>query len=366
MPDISLLPEDMRGKEEEVRTGKPAEKPQVGGLKMHVPEAAADEDIEIIEVDEGDLATILSDEPLMTRFTYKISATIDKLKDKLTGKKKEAEAPPKLPPQFFKPPKAGLVTKPPQPPGVAKPGEKGEGAVPGKPKASITPQADVPRRVRVIKRVKKPVRVSLISAEDLAKLSIDVGKRKWTLAVVSFLFIAVLAFGYYLISERLSDSRQRLADAREQLDETRVLIDEKQSQWSQYEDLQERLTLLDTVLNKHIVISRMFDFLELRTIPSVSYRTAGWTDDGQLILDAIAKSYDSAARQLIAFEQSETVESMDATSFSWQQSGETDTGVSFQLILKLDADSLRGPLLVQETEDTESIIESATSTALAP
>lgn len=358
MADISLLPDQMRGKEEEVRPKKPTEKTtSAGGLKMHVPEAGVDEDIEIIEVDEGDLPAVLSDEPFMTRLTYRISSALDKLKYKLFGKK-PAVPPPKLPPQFFKPPKAGLVTKPPTPLKAGAP------EAPGKPKARITPREEVPRRVRVIKRVRRPVRVSLISAEELAALSVDVGKRKWTISVVAFLFIAIIAAGYYLINEQVGESRSRLASVTDQLNDMRALIQERQQDWKQYEDLQERLTLLNDVLNKHIMISRMFDFLELRTLPTVAYRSATWSEDGQLVLDVICDSYDSAARQLVAFDNSETVLNAEATSFSKVQA-EGGFEVSFQLILELDADSLRGPLLVQESEDVEAMRESGTPTAAA-
>lgn len=360
-----------------MREGKSAEKkPQAGGLAMHIPETTADEDIEIIEVDEGDLAAVLSDEPFMTRFTYKLSAAIDKLKDQLFSKKDEAP-PAKLPPQFFKPPKPGLVTKAtlvtPGAKPEAKPRAPGD-RVPGKPKAQITPYKGVPRRVRVIRRVKKPVRVSLISAEELASLNIDVGKRKWTFAVVTFVFAAIIGAGYYLITMRMEESHMRLSDVHQQLEETRTIIIEQQDTWSQYEDLQDRLTVLDDVLNEHVVISRMFDFLELRTLPSVAYRTAAWSTDGDLILDVIANSYDSAARQLIAFERSDTVVKVEATSFTAQTTGGEDgvqtTEVNFQLIVELDMDSLRGPLLVQEYGDGESEEEgemetATTSTAMA-
>jgi len=372
MSEISLLPEDMRGKEEEVREGKPAEKIiQEGGLAMHIPDAAVDEDIEIIEVDEGDLAAILSDEPFMTRFTYQLSVAIDKLKDRLFKKEDEA-LPAKLPPQFFKPPKSGLVTKALPSDSGSGPGRKPPlsetGAPTGASKARIIPEEGVQRRVRVIRRVKKPVRVSLISAEELASLSIDVGKRKWTFAVVAFVFAAIIGAGYFLITQQMNASRTRLADLQRQLDETRAANDERQETWSQYEDLEDRLTALDGVLEDHIVISRVFDFLELRTLPNVSYRTAAWSSEGELILDVLADSFDSAARQLIAFEQSDTVVSVDATSFSAQESGEGEAAeVSFQLIIELDAKSFQGPLLVQDSMEDASmeggVEASVTSTA---
>ena len=348
MEDISLLPDNMRGKEEEVRVDKkPAPEAQPGGLKMHIPEAEVDEDIEIIEVDEGDLAAVLSEEPFMTRMTYQLSLGIDKLKNQLFGKKEDAP-PPKLPPQFFKPPKTGLVTK------------KGPGMKPGAPvpagtgthKARIVPQGEAPKRVRVIKRVRKPVRVSLISAEELAVYSIDVGRRKWTLFVFTLLFAAIIAGGFFLLRSRIDDSNNYLADVEQQILDVRTAIDERLDTWSAYEDLEIRLSLLDDVLNEHVVISRMFDFLEIHTLPTVSYGSAAWTSDGSLALDVKADSFDTAARQLLVYEESEVVQSVDATSFSSQTGGEGESAdVTFQLTLQFDAGSFSGPVLTEVEAD---------------
>lgn len=353
MSDISFLPEHMRAQEEAEKAHPKKPEQESGGLKMHVPDAVVDEDIEIIEVDEGDLAAVLSEEPFMTRFTYKLSLTFDKLKARFFRKE---EAPPsKTPPQFFKPPKPGLVTKPGAVPSVQAGKEKPPGE-PGRPKARITPQAEVPRRVRVIRRVRKPVRVSLITAEEIAVLSVDIGKRKWTMGVITLLFIAVIVAGHFLLSNRVEASERRLSGVEAQLAETEARVSERLNVWSRYKDLELRLTMLDEVLNTHIVISRLFDFLELRTLPSVTYSSANWGTNGTLTLDVSADSYDTAARQLVAFEESDIVTRADATSFNAEVDPMTGLAgsVVFQLLLELDVSALAGPEIVPDVRMMES------------
>jgi Tfp pilus assembly protein PilN len=355
MADISLLPEDMRGKETEEKTTPPKKAETEAGLRMHIPEAEPEEDIEIIEVDESDLEAVLADEPFMTRLTYKIGVTIDKLKGKAEGEK-AAAPPPKLPPQFFKPPKPGMVTKAPGVPQAA------PGVPPPKPGVRIAPSAEVPKRVRVIKRVRKQVRVSLISEEQLALLRINVSKRKWTMSVMSLLFAAVILGGYFFLTMQVNEAKARREIVARQLGETRTAINDGLKTWKEYEDLQPRLALLDQVLSSHVVISRLFDFLEERTLPTVAYRSATVNDAGQLQLDVTADSYDSAALQLVAFEESDLVKDVDATAFNTRQEtrGEDQfTSVSFQLVLDLDAAKLRGPLLM--AADPESVAEAVAS-----
>jgi len=384
MSDISLLPEDMREKEEKKREGTTTQATSTGGLKMHVPEAEPEEDIEIIEVDEGDLASVLADEPFMTRLTYKLSSAIDGIRGKLFEKREEAP-PPKVPPQFFKPPKQGLVSKTPMRGGasirpvsgasgapVMRPASGGAGrfavqggaqrptmaAVHGMPvaerpaagakageasRARITPQQGVPRRVRVIRRVRKPVRVSLISSKELAALTVDVTKRKWTLSFVACSFAAVLVGGSLFLDGQIADARGRMSVIEGELQSTRNQAQQRLKAWSAFEDLQDRLGLLDSALQRHIVISRFFDFLEMNTIPTVSYTGASWTAEGTLTLDATTDTFESAARQIVAFRQSDVVKRADSSSFmvAGGINGEPKR-VTFQVLLALNPLAFQG------------------------
>lgn len=349
MSDISLLPEGLRGKEQSAQQHKPTPAQEPSGLKMHVPDSAADEDIEIIEVDESDLGTILADEPLFTRLSYQLSAALDHLKETVFSK--AGVPPPKLPPQFFTPPKQGLVSRSgalTQP--VAGGASRAGGATPppagtAYPRARITPQADTPRRVRVIRRVRKPVRISLLSAEEMELIHIDVPKRQWTMGVCIVLFSAIIASGYWLLSSRVAEAEGALAVITQDLTLTRVSITGRENIWSQYRDLQRRLTLLDEILNRHTLVSRVFDFLEKQTLPEVSYLSADISIDGAIALDVVADSYESAAKQLVAYHQSPIVEEAESMAFGGGISADgSPARVSFALALKLNENALRGPL----------------------
>ncbi|HWQ99924.1 MAG TPA: hypothetical protein VN397_03710 [Candidatus Methylomirabilis sp.] len=382
MPDISLLPENLRGRESQETKVRPAPSTEQGALKMHVPASTAEEDVEIIEVDESELGVILAEEPLLTRLTYQVSTAFDSLKSRLF--KKDEVPPPKAPPQFFTPPKPGLVTKATPPvlppsarlapgaPGAVAPAPAGAGiqlsrlqsGPAARSKARIMPQAEVPKRVRVIKRVRKSVRVSLIPAEELALLSVDVGRRKWTLSVLTLLFAAIVMGGYALLQSRLSAVQATHAGLDREVETTRGETKKKQMQWTTYQDLQPRLALLDDILKNHMVISRVLDFLETRTLPDVSYRTASLSPNGTLTLDVLAGSFRSAARQLVSFEQSSLVKTVDATAFTAEQDGTTGKikQVTFQLLLSLDSAPFRGPMLAQEYDVRAATV----STSSAP
>ena len=377
MSDISLLPEEMRDKEQQ---NHPKDAPQdeasvSDALRMHVPDFEPDENIEIIEVDEGDLAAVLSDEPFMTRLTYQASLLFDKIRSQFT-QGGDSAPPAKAPPQFFKPPKSGLVSVA----GSSKSKESGDTpSVEGRPnlqtrptsrgKARITPKGGIaPKRVRVIRRVHKPVQVSLVSEDDLEFYSVDVPRRKFTIAIFTFVFVGLIIGGFFYLGYQEARAEERLRDVDSRLKILRATTSETLKHWSNYEDLEVRLKILDGALNEHIVISRLFDFLEENTLPTVSYRTATWSSDGALSLDVVADNFDNAALQLIVLEQSEWVEDLDASAFAAQYDSETgalDT-VAFQILINMNVDLLRGPEWVEQSDSEESDQDTESSDTMMP
>lgn len=340
MADISLLPDEARKREQQLPPSKKTETTP-GGLKMHIPEAETDEDIEIIEVDEGDLGTVLADEPFLTRFMYQASTFAETMRRKLFASKASSAPPPKLPPQFFTPPRAGGAKLPPGAAGAmaTRPGAAGAANA----RVRITPSAEVPRRVRVIKRVRKPVQVSLISEEDVLVYHIDIPKRRWTLGLLAVLFMALIGGGYWLLSMRTAEARAVLTELDRQISVTDSAISQAETKWSNYHDLQRRLVVLGDLMDQHVIVTRAFDLLEQRTVPTVGYRSATLSANGNLSLDVAANSYESAARQLVAFQESPEVIKVDASSFNAQIDGESGvpTLVSFQLTLQLSKEALR-------------------------
>ena len=374
MSDISLLPEGLRGNEQTPKVGSPPTTPLTvpGDLKMHVPSSVtADEDIEIIEVDESDLGAILADEPWFTRLSYQASSFLDSVKDKLFAGK-ESAPPPKLPPQFFTPPKGGggMVTKPGSPPaagGTAAAGStgglNGAAASSAHPRVRITPQAEVPRRVRVIRRVRKPVRVSLITSEDVLAYRVDVPRRKWTLAVCVLLFSSVIAGGYWLLNTRVAKAQTDLDGLQAKADSTAVDIAKGEKTWDTYRDLQHRLTVLNDLLNHHMIITRFFDFLSEWTLPEVTYSSAAFTPDGGINLTVTAPTYAAAARQIVALQKSPLVQHVQAVAFSGDESK-----VSFQMVVIINPGPFRGPLQtpVSSTASSTTSLPTASSTLPNP
>ncbi|MBU1629525.1 hypothetical protein KKF59_04355 [Patescibacteria group bacterium] len=352
----------MRKREEELK--KPIEPSlKKEGVRLHTPQAE-EEEIEIIEVDEGELGDVLAGEPFLPRAVFKTQNWLENFKARLFHTRKP-ETPPKLPPQFFKfagkekkPP--GLVpiasetaAKKPLEASLTPPAEKAAPVVQEaaalaqteaetKNKARILPHAAAPRRVRVIKRVKKPVRVSFLDEAEM-RLLIDLPRRRFTLAVFTFVFILLLVGSYALLTWQGSKASVNYAEAKTRLENVESRIAEKQKDWSAYSDLEPRLKALGGLLDAHILPTTIFDMLESATVPEVWYSSFTLSPEGRVTLAATAPSFEAAARQVVAFKQVEMVSKVEALGYQAEYSAETGAvqSVNFQINLTLKPDSMK-------------------------
>jgi len=358
MGDISFLPQSLRKQEEEIKYSS-LEQEQAASVSMHIPKSEEPEDIEIIEVDEAEVEQMLIGEPLYSRVYYKLSLWIDDLRDKYL-KPRPIEPPPKLPPQFFTPPKTVREPLPPAktqavsavPPTASpipsapeaqpslapavKEGVKSQSpaAIAARPKARIIPSGATPRRrVRIIKRVRKPVSVSLLDEDYMRQMQVNVPKRQFT-AIFLFVLFGVVFGASYLLLDRLqvaaaADNQvlsQNLSDLKNQ-------ITVEQQKWNGFQDLEPRLVQLNALLNDHTSVNRILTFLEEHTLSDVSYSNFTMDNTGRVSLSATAGSLAATARQLIIFREASEVAAVDSTAFQFVNT-ESGSSVNFQLLIQ--------------------------------
>jgi len=353
----------MRKKEEALKNSAKQEPPkdEGAGMKFFIP-AEEGEDIEVIEVDEGEIDQVLAGEPTLTKLAFYATSFVEDIKAKLFAQR-PAEAPAKVPPQFFKPPESkkpapGAPPAGPLPvlapgagpvPVTEKPLIPGAPAavplgVPAKPKVQVAPFSVAPKRVRVIRRVRKPVRVSFVSDEDLRLMHVDVRKRKFTFAVTLCLFLLLGGGGYALLDWQKTQAQDRLTQAQAQVNQAQRGINEQLGTWSSFQSLEPKLKTLAGLLDQHVSPTKLLQDLENTTLPTVYYENFSVTSDRKVTLSVIADSLDTAAKQLVAFRQADFVKSADASSYSIeydQKQTRRVTGVRFQMSLTLSDSALK-------------------------
>ena len=346
MPDISFLSGDERSKEMRIRETSPPASAKPEELAFVVPATEGD-DIEVIEIDEGELEDVLANEPFLARAVYRLNLWVEETKIKLF-QRPEQVPPPKTPPQFFQGKPGGKTVPAPEAvKGVSapltSPAIQAEAAAL---RASggavrITPLPNAPHRVRVIKRVRRPVRVSFVEGEGAG--SVDVGKRAFTLGLLGAMCVALLVGGHFALRAQLRAGNAALADARAQVQGIQAQISASQKQWASFQDLEPRLKALVKLLDTHRRPTSFLQKLEDMTLPSVSYGSFTLTADRRVQLAISADSLPTAARQILLFQRSPYVASLETSGYTFIYEKPTDAEpkqVLFQATLNVTGAAL--------------------------
>ena len=353
--DISLLPDSFRVQEEKLKKGNIPEQASEEQVSMHIPQDEG-EDIEIIEVDEGEVDQMLMNEPLYSRLYYKASLWFDAFKDQLF-KPHAAEPPAKVPPHFFEPPvkpplisfvkatatapvigipapvASKIVGQPMSQTSVPAPAPKQipvQTSLPAKPKAKIIPSGATPRRVRIIKRVRKSLNVSFLDQQLMYEMQVNVPKRRFTLIFLTVLFVIVFTGSFFLLDNIQARASQEYGIANQNLNGLKDKTSVEQGKWLTFSDLEPRLMALNGLMDKHVSVSRVLDFLEKDTLSNVSLSNFGLDGAGKLSVSAQAPDLSSVARQLMVLRQAPELSSVQASSFNIDASKKKES-VVFQL-----------------------------------
>lgn len=350
MPDISFLSGDERSKEAQIRQTPPPAPAKPEELAFVVP-AAENDDIEVIEIDEGELEDVLANEPFLARAVYRLNLWVEETKIKLF-QHPEPVPPPKTPPQFFQGKPGGKAIPAPEAAKaalapLANPAVQAEAAAL---RASggtvrITPLPNAPHRVRVIKRVRRPVRVSFVEGGE-GFGSVDVGKRAFTLGLLGAMCVALLVGGHFALAAQLRAGNEALADARGQVRDIQDQIAASQKQWSAFQDLEPRLKALVKLLDAHRRPTSFLQKLEDLTLPTVSYGSFTMTADRRVQLAISADSLPTAARQILLFQRSPHISSIETSGYTFIYEKPTDTEpkqVLFQATLNVAEAALAPP-----------------------
>ncbi|MFA6099515.1 MAG: hypothetical protein WC750_01390 [Patescibacteria group bacterium] len=361
MSDISLLPQDFREKEEQLKKEQATEQVPAETASMHVPQEEG-EDVEIIEVEEGEVDQVLKNEPLLSRIIYQTGAWFEKMRDDLFSPR-QVEPPAKSPPQFFQPAKKtvvssqGSVISPSAKPPIAAPLKPvTPSATPSpvtpqpttikpveglRPKARIIPSSTSPRRVRIIKRVRKPVHVSLLDEGLVREMQVNIPKRKFTLVFLTLFFAAVFVSAFFLLDQQQARAIESKQAANQEFQTLEGQIKELQGKWSTFSDLEPRLIALNGLLGQHISVLNVLKLLEQRTLATVSYSGFLMDSAGQIHLNVTTPGYEAAAKQLQIFKESPEIKSAEANAFSYvEATTDQSASVNFQLTLQLQTRAL--------------------------
>jgi len=314
MPEnnINLLPEELRGKEI-----KPTQKDPAEHISYTAPPKA-----------EKPVAPQMPKEPFWKKFSFGRKNKDRKIKKAEIIKEEKIEAETNVP----KPIKVDLQSQLISPPIPEKPKKIEEEKYAPERKAveeelakKQKPTVDLKPKVKAVEpeipdkpRPKGPPKMSdqtqqmertVISEVNLIPQSLHWEKKYpaqekifyFALTILIGLIISSLFFIGITYYEIKIDRQVKDAQARIEGLDSQIKVYEEDLE--KMRDVQDQLTLVDSLLGQHLYWSKIFESLEKYTIEDVYYKDFAATNNGSLNLSAVGRNYTSVARQLVSFEQ---------------------------------------------------------------
>jgi len=268
--DLSLLPEELRNKEEEAKR-KAKEAMKTPKFDMHMPEKGTNGSVKkpIPEVKE------------------------DWVKFGLNGEKKPEKK------GIFKIKKK--VTPPPSPTPVAPP----------KPKVDLWAKYCIPA-----KGLFKKIKQDEIHKDTVTEEYTWLVKSEYWLKVRALLFIVLIII--ILFAAGWIGIRSYQLGLLNQYNESVVKLNSANAQIGQFNlekeriaDLKTKIVLVDEVFSNHVYWTNLFGLLEQSTLDNISYIEFKTWGENYVLLTALAPSYSDLAKQVDALERADFAESID-------------------------------------------------------
>ena len=179
--------------------------------------------------------------------------------------------------------------------------------------------------------------VNLIPAELAKHPELELPRKLFLSGSLIFIFIILIAGGYLGITwYQIKITREIKALSTEIVDLDQEIKNQEETKLAAL-DLQQRLKLVEQLLNGHVYWTKFFDLLEQSTIDEVYYTNFSMAGREKLVIAAVGKDYNSVAKQLVSFEQAtdfvKTVR-IDAASAKIDEKTGTYAGVSFNINLE--------------------------------
>jgi len=209
--------------------------------------------------------------------------------------------------------------------------EKREVRIPYKPgprTSDAPPKPPIPPR--------KKLRVSLIPQEKAEK-GPNTKLRKIVLAVLILLEIVLIVVLVFFVRTQIdlkTQEEQALSQSVESLkSEIESMRLEQQDLWI----FEKKLAAMSTLLDGHVYTSKILKFLEKNTLPNVWYSSYISSEGGKVVLEVNAKDMETAAKQIAHFQTFEEIEEANVNSFhtrSAEDGGGGEVGFEMQIIFK--------------------------------
>ncbi len=169
------------------------------------------------------------------------------------------------------------------------------------------------------KEVKK-ANVSINLMPETVKAKIELRQKIIIFVLVIGFLIVAGSFGYLYLMENINDKEERFAHLEERIVFVKEDTQEIKKDSKKMNDFVDLIKNVKSLINNHIVSTRIFDFFEENTLKNVYYENLNFTsENSSLSLTGKADSYKTAAEQLLLLQNNKYVRSVEMYSLTAEE-----------------------------------------------
>lgn len=161
---------------------------------------------------------------------------------------------------------------------------------------------------------KRALRVSLIP-EEVPEEKINIKGRKIALVVIVFVELIILGGGAMFLSTAIESKNAQINQFDSDIQATKQQLTSLRNEQKDLYLFEEKLNVMGELLDGHIYTSRVFSFLEAHTLPDVWYESYISTSDGVVNLRAKTSELKTAAKQIAHIDAQEEVMEVNVNNF---------------------------------------------------
>lgn len=161
---------------------------------------------------------------------------------------------------------------------------------------------------------RRSLMVSLIPEEEEEK-KINIRGRKIALAVIVGVEIIVLAGGAMFLSTAIESKNAQINQIGSDIQATQQQLTSLREEQKDLYLFEEKLNVMGKLLDGHVYTSKVFSFLEEHTLPDIWYESYISTSDGVVNLRAKTSGLKTAAKQIAHIDAQEEVMEINVNNF---------------------------------------------------
>lgn len=164
---------------------------------------------------------------------------------------------------------------------------------------------------------KQTLRISLIPEGGESFKAVNLGRRIWSLAIFAMLCFAAIFAAVFIVKGMERSSIAKIDGLKSQITNIKSETDKSMGDYQKVSLFSRQIKAAGGIMSSHYSFVKVFQLIESRTLPGVYYTNiVGATEGKSFVLEARARDFEEAARQIVALREDPRVAKTSVTAIT--------------------------------------------------